>query len=499
MDWFLIKENEHLGPFDEETIRELFSDGQCSEEDQIWKDGWVDTKTFAEVFLEDQESPPEETFKPLAETISAEVAEETSAEKTSPEKPEEEDDVPPPLPPLPVESATPESAPPHAGIITKNTIAPQPEEVAQSSVPLRPTPVEDIEPEEVDLDFDAEEFEIDQTEKRLLRLARNLALVLIGTIVIVSGYFYFFNKVEVFERPKIMTLGDYDRLSRVAESNPKNLDFAFALASDKRTLWAATNTSLEGEVFVVLKSKKGRILGNDVEVKARGNLKNRLITFSEFQFVQGTKFIDGYYDVEIYTVDDLKIPFFSQLGSNTEKQFRFINEFLITSMNREDFNQQLNRYASRRKMNSSEFWLEISEKYRTVRSITDQIRTGFTKVLQTPSDQYEKAIKQFRDDYAKRYGVFFTSFVQDNEKSYERLVDKEFEDRIEVMASYNELSNLSKKIGAESISLLDEIEATNPSEKNEQEWEAFTKESLVPFNLIIEECERKLALLKGRI
>ena len=348
------------------------------------------------------------------------------------------------------------------------------------------------------MDFGAEEFEIDQNEKRLLRIARNLAIALIVGILIFTGYFYFFKRGEIFERPKIMTLGDYERLSSVASTDPKKLDFAFALASDKRTLWASTNSPLEGEVFVNLKSKKGRVLGRDVEVKAKGYLKERLVIFSDFQFVQGTKFIDGFYDVEIYTVDDLKIPLLAGINFNPDRQFRFINEFLITSMNREDFNQQLERFASKRKMNSSEFWLEIAEKYRTVRSITEQIRAGFVKVLQTPSKNYQEAIKSFKDDYANRYGVFFTSFVRDNESSYERLVDKEFDERIEVMASYNELSNLSKKIGAESVSLLDEVEATNPSEKQQEQWDKFSREALIPFNLIIAECERKLALLKSR-
>ena len=89
--------------------------------------------------------------------------------------------------------------------------------------------------------------------------------------------------------------------------------------------------------------------------------------------------------------------------------------------------------------------------------------------------------------------------MKSNEESYERLVDKEFEERIEVMAGYNELSNLSKKIGSESVKLLDEIETTNPSEKTPEEWNTFSQEALIPFNLIIEECERKLALLQNKI
>ncbi|MBD63966.1 MAG: hypothetical protein CME62_02065 [Halobacteriovoraceae bacterium] len=479
MDWFLIKENEHLGPFDEETIRELFADGQCSEDDQVWKDGWADAKTFAEVFLEDD---PSNSFRSLSEKLipTGDVDED-----------EDLDEGPPPLPPLPVMNSKKTDEPPHAGEIKPTHMTEVPFEETSS------VSNEEVE-SSISLDFGAEEFEIDQNEKRLLRIARNLAIALIVGILIFTGYFYFFKRGEIFERPKIMTLGDYERLSSVASTDPKKLDFAFALASDKRTLWASTNSPLEGEVFVNLKSKKGRVLGRDVEVKAKGYLKERLVIFSDFQFVQGTKFIDGFYDVEIYTVDDLKIPLLAGINFNPDRQFRFINEFLITSMNREDFNQQLERFASKRKMNSSEFWLEIAEKYRTVRSITEQIRAGFVKVLQTPSKNYQEAIKSFKDDYANRYGVFFTSFVRDNESSYERLVDKEFDERIEVMASYNELSNLSKKIGAESVSLLDEVEATNPSEKQQEQWDKFSREALIPFNLIIAECERKLALLKSR-
>ena len=214
--------------------------------------------------------------------------------------------------------------------------------------------------------------------------------------------------------------------------------------------------------------------------------------------MQGTRFLDGYYDVEIYTVDDLKVPFFKRFFHPTERQFRFINEFLISSMLRVDFEKQLRAFTEKRQMNSNEFWIEIEQKYRTIKTITEKIRSGFLDILNADEKNYQAAIQKFKDRYSQEYGVFFTSFVKSNDASYERLVGEEFEDRIEVIGNYTELSKLSKTVGTQAMALLVKLEALDRNSFDQKAWNELIKNSLEPFNKIIEECETKITVLDGR-
>ena len=412
--------------------------------------------------------------------------------------------MPPPLPPLPIVDEAGEEAPgiPEAPDVPETPVVPEtPDLPTAAEAPEVPQNSE--EPElaaapKVVINFDDEEFVDDEVEKRYVKYAKILVGVLLISAVLFAGYRYFLNANNVFDRPSTMSLNDYETLTAVAKMPEKKLDFTFALASDKRTLWASTNNPLEGEVFVNLKSKKGRVLGQDVEVKAKGYLEDNLITFTDFQFVQGTRFLDGFYDVEIYTVDDLKVPFFKRFFHPTERQFRFINEFLITSMLRIDFEKQLRAFTEKRQMNSNEFWIEIEQKYRTIKTITEKIRSGFLDILNADEKNYQVAIQKFKDRYSKEYGVFFTSFVKSNDASYERLVGEEFEDRIEVIGNYTELSKLSKKVGTQAMALLVKLEALERKDFDQKAWNELIKNSLEPFNKIIEECETKITVLDGR-
>lgn len=505
MDWFLIKQNEHLGPFSDEVLDEMYHDQELLPTDLIWREGWSDAKTYQDVFLEQ-----ENEFQPLGSLPVEEIniASEDSIIRS--------DELPPDLP-VELQATEQSMEQPHAGEVS-TYVAPMRAQImeqeqlksvtpevpdAEAVKPILEEPMDagemehsDEEPPEV-IDFNEYQFEYDKSEKLILGWLKKFAIVAIVLVVGLTTYLYVTDKEMVFKRPSTMSLGDYERLSAVAKADSSRLVFAFALASDKKTLWAATNNPLAGEIFINLSSKKGRILGRDIEVKAKGDLGQRLITFKDFQFIRGSRFIDGYYDVEIYTVDDLKAPFFQKFFKPTDKQFRFINEFLITSMQRIAFERQLKDFSARQTLNAEEFWTEVYQKYQTMLTITQKIEAGFLQILSAPATQWNSKIKIFRNRYYKEYGVFFTEFVKANEASYERLFNKDFDDRIEIIGSYQRLSALSKKIGEETVNLLAALEVAQPSQMDQTKRQEFSENSLLALRNIIAECERKISALKN--
>ncbi len=61
MDWFIIKENDHQGPFEESLLIEMNEMGEITSDTLVWKEGLKDPGTLKELILEaPPELPPEE-------------------------------------------------------------------------------------------------------------------------------------------------------------------------------------------------------------------------------------------------------------------------------------------------------------------------------------------------------------------------------------------------------------------------------------------------------
>ncbi|MBD67000.1 MAG: hypothetical protein CME62_17495 [Halobacteriovoraceae bacterium] len=510
MDWFLIRDNDHLGPFTEEVLHQLFKSGELDADTLVWKEGWESSQSYQEVFLagaeKDQQEievineATEEYFEEVVcseePAVEPEVVEDIlpqipnepeSFEEVIEGKPEEnvtrDDDLPPDLPPdLPSEL----------------TLAPPPEQPKvvskKKKKPIKRTKAIDESETEVQLEdvFDLETDVIKQ-EKKIQKLIRHTVIAGIVLIIGLPILYYFLQTDDVFSRPSTMSLEDYERLSKVAMIDSRDSHFAFSLATDKRTLWISTNIPLEGEVFINLKSLNHRVLGDTrVEVKSRGELEKHLITLKEFQFVQGTKFLDGYYDAEIYTVKDLEQPLINRLFEQREKQFRYLDNVLITSLHHAEFKKALAREQAKKNSNERRFWEDLIEEYRTIKGITESIRQSLEATFESPKEEWLQSVSEFERVYKSNYGIFFTSFVQSIEAKYEKIAQQNFKDKIRVLSEYKKLTELAREIGEESMSVLENLKSTNVRELTPEKYQEFKYETLLKINLIITQCEKKI-------
>ena len=106
-----------------------------------------------------------------------------------------------------------------------------------------------------------------------------------------------------------MALNDYERLTEVSKDPSLSNKYGFAIAKDKSTLWMSTNLPYSGDLLISMKSIKGKTLSSkNVSVESRGKLNNKIANFSNFTFLEGLKLVDGYYEVEVSTTNDLKKP-----------------------------------------------------------------------------------------------------------------------------------------------------------------------------------------------
>ncbi len=474
MKWFLIQNNEHLGPFSEETLDELQRKGEITANDLIWTEGWDRPKPLHEALSEN--STEFEVLGDVSEVINFEVEEAVI----------KAEEIPPDLPPeLPIEIKNHYKEKQKILAVSKVEIEEDIEEFDEQDI--------DESDDEVEIDFKEFEFEYEKNEKSILRKLQVLAIAFIIIVIAIPTFFYIKSQNKTLNRPESMSMVDYERLKLVASDFRRELQFAVALAPDKKTLWISTNLPLSGEIFLTMKSKQGRTLGENVELKAKGLLKDNLIEINNFQFVLGSKIVDGHYDLEIYTVDDLGTPFYQRFFESRPKQIRYINQFLVTSLKAKDFEKQLSLLHGEKNLNSSAFWKELLEKYRTVKFIAVKIRSALAKSFGPSEVSFNDKVNQFESDYKKQFGVFFTSFVQLNEKSYEQVVKKNYADKIDIMAGFSNLSELAVDIGEASMGALEKLRAYDSDNGSPENLKELQADVLFDFDRIIRQCDRKIS------
>lgn len=439
-EWFLIFQNEHLGPYDEPMLHALYNDGEISKDSLIWKEGLDEGQSYDSLFLKpiiDEETPPaipvdaiEESpppFIPLAQVTSEEREEESS---------------PPPLP-----------------------------------------------------DFDKEENTAKDQQKAKKWPWKSVAASLL--IIIFFGLQYLRKVESDFARPAGMSLSEYQRLLKTANSDENKELFAFSLSKDKKTIWISTNIDLRGEVHFNFSNKNQENLGNsDVEIQGRALLFNNLIQISNFEFKQGTNFIDGFYNVDLFTTDELELPLLKRFFSDVEKQFVYNGTVLISSLKKESFDKVLAQKNEARGQNESEFFETLIEEYRTVQTITSQILVGLKSVFADGNSNRDEELTKFEKNYKQNYGVFFTSFVISIDKKYEVINEKDFENKTQVIAHYAKLKKLAIAVGGESINQINQLNEINLTEVKPTELKEIEFRSTLKFNEIIAECDKMIKELQ---
>ncbi|MDH5414733.1 MAG: DUF4339 domain-containing protein, partial [Flavobacteriaceae bacterium] len=58
MEWFVIKENEHFGPYSEQALRQMHFDGIVHNSSLIWREGFENPKSYNDVFYSSSKLPP---------------------------------------------------------------------------------------------------------------------------------------------------------------------------------------------------------------------------------------------------------------------------------------------------------------------------------------------------------------------------------------------------------------------------------------------------------
>jgi len=494
MNWFIIHKNEHLGPFSEEVLAHLYEEGEITGESHVWREGLESSILYVEAFSEivgltkvidqvkaDSHSPDEDLHLPP--DLPIEVVEESVLNKLNSI--------------IKVEAQAAEEA------LAKEAAAPVSRavnDILEASINNQKKSSEKI-IKEVKIEVNAEiaeevkELKKERSYKWIFALAGMLLFIGLCT----GGWMYFSSHFMSFTRPSMMSLKDFGKLSEIGKDTSADNLFKVSFSKDKSKIWFGTNIVYEGEVFLKIKSLSDEILSNEpVEAEAVGTIKNKLITFSEFSFLKGRKFIDGRYDVEIYTSKALTVPLVAKIMTKRKRQFRFFDQVLISSFSRVKFQKTLDQYLAKNRINDTAFWEELQQKYETLKVITIQIQDAIEEVFKNPKLDWRKRVTVFEDNYKTKYGNFFTTFVIANEQSYSKLKSKEFSNKLEIISNYTRLSRLSKNVGLITMDILHELESVDAAKTNKNGMANLKKSSLGKLKGIIDICNEKVKFIQNR-
>lgn len=453
-EWFILKKNQHLGPFTQGQLQQMFQNQQFGRQDQIWREGWDKARHYSEnIFIPDLPPLPDEDVGPASE--SSTLPEYAQASKISRKSFGHIRDK--------------KNRKKSKTLLTKFKANSSRKKLAQ------------LWPFDIELRFKTE--------------VTKLHGLIMGAILLFSlALFYALNEIRtpsMFSRPSHMPLHAYKRMARVLAKQKKPVAVA-ALSNDKKTLWLGLNTPLIGDFYVSLKSLNNKTLKGRASLSGMGRLEGRLIEVKNIHFEEGTRIVEGYYKTEIKSSDTVERPWWARFVGETSTSFHYQGNILISSLSPKRFKRQLSKALKRRKNNSQQFWEELIQKYQTVMMIADQIKNGFQVIFDSPMSQWKTKVSAFENAYRSKYGIFFTEFVKSNEESYSRIYNKKFENANLVLANYNHLSKLATEVGERSMYILEQLQGYDGTPSKAK---FISQEALANIDSVIVRCKKKIELL----
>lgn len=511
MKWFIIREKEHLGPFDEIGLKQLLISGEISENTPVWREGMPDPDTYKNVFLAKEEATPE---------IDDELPPALPPEALLPKKrTEEKASVP--------DSEVPEFNP---EFTIEDIPLPEEEELFINQAVMDVIELEDAplqkelyeEPKTSNENFgDKSQSNIEKTKTKKLKPVLILLILLLCLASAVGAWVFYTVNVKTFARPSKMSVQDYDRLvqnASITSINSENLTFEFALSKDKSTVWMSVNSLLEGRVELALESIDGKTLSTEpILAKAKGMLKEKIARFDTLNFEQGQRLIDGHYKVQVRSGGKLSLPLELKVLVDNKRYLKSIvpkdtlanwlpansyeisyqGEALLSALRVSQFNRALNDFNKKSNSNAKVFWEELEQKYQTVKAIALKIEEAIDEVFGKGAQDWILNVGEFERSYTSNFGNFFTNFIIQNEKSYKEIEEKTFDDKVEVISSYTRLSRLAKDLGAQTMAALQEMkELKDPLDS--QQRSALQDKISLNFKEYFQEIDEKIAQLEAR-
>ncbi|MDA8791931.1 DUF4339 domain-containing protein [Bacteriovoracaceae bacterium] len=506
--WFIIEEDNHLGPFSARNLVNLFNKKKIFEETQIWCEELVEPTSYREEFINKMNEVLVEMNKedqpgiPIIKTLPPDLPDldfPTSTEDKMTmitidkdlqeldleleQKLSDQTEIIPP-PPVDIPSAEDLEAKKIISQLKRtereknkkaksNTIDENQsfdgiderkikEKLIEEDLRDQPPPrVEELSVKELRNLYQDETKE--ERHSRLKKLwIKRLTLASMPFLGFVT--YLIFEYVSLyhvpFSRPQKMSSDQYTQATKFLEKSKKLNAYRFFMSTDRDEIYMITPNKAKGQILVEFNLIKNESLADtNVAFEATGNLEQNILTLNRFEFNQGKNIEDGFYEIRIRSMEKLKTAFVSKYIASYPKHLDHFEKFLISGLTEQDFKLKLTTKKKKRERNQSGFFKELLQKYLTLKMMTTQIIGQADAIFNgiTDDEVKDKAIA-FENVYKNQFGNFFTSFVITNNASFEKIKGKQFKRKKYVFSEYKRLSDLARKMGEESMNFLGKME-----------------------------------------
>ncbi len=416
MKWFILLPMGHEGPYSLNQLASRVERKKISLDVEIWSEGLGQP-----VRLKDALAPKVEELP--VEEPEEELVEEPKEEELIPDLPEilEEEEEVPPLPVL--------------------------EESENIEIPVTPP------------------------EKKNLKL-RIWGFLIICIVLMI--YFAFGNVLKEWEtfnihRQSKMSLDLHERIMKENSFDGwnKKIFFKEYISEDHTHIWLINSGFQTCQVEADFRSLPGKMLSTEEEsvaFKSKGTLKDHVTELSHFEFSTGTKIIPGLYEMDIKATDCTwkgVVPALMNKFQGPDSEYVGRMKVVLFSKGPAEFNKILDRIIQKKleqelKLKNEEdlFWQDLQQKFETLQAVTLQVEQLLLDFLDENPKNFKTGLPKMVDQYTRRYGSFFTSFVVDNENYFRGLKEGSSKKRnYELVVTIT-----SKKIGLEAMKLIEDFQ-----------------------------------------
>jgi hypothetical protein len=293
------------------------------------------------------------------------------------------------------------------------------------------------------------------TVKLLFAIPILVLFVLVGRISTEIYQIYF----SQFKIPAKMDIEHYEMLSSYLKRPGKNNPAKAVFSKDYSTLWMATTYPFDGRIDIKLEAIPEKLLAEKpVTASAVGLLENKLISVNQFKFSQGERFYPGYYRIRFSLINRFKKTYWLEKIINLPALFEGETEILVGPFDPITFNNKLAEYRKSKEQDDLHFKQELKQRFETLKTINTEIHAELLKTMRDVSDKNKlQLISLFEQAWAQKYGVFLTQFVLENDQFFKDLLNSQSSRTSRYYSLHAKLSQWCKQIGELSMQLIKEL------------------------------------------
>lgn len=347
--------------------------------------------------------------------------------------------------------------------------------------PLPPLPQEDDE----DLEIPSTELKAPEGLEPLNHNRKKITGLLIGVIaLIVFGTKEWVKSKEFFSVKRVERMDPeiHERIHKDLRFDQWSTPIFFKeyVPADLSSVWLVTSGFQECEVEAQFSSLPEKLLSmknEKISFKSKSHLKDHIVTFSQFEFISGSKIVPGLYEMDIKASQCKWGTLAAKLGNFFSKPaHEYVSRMKVVLYHKGNlaFNKILFDLIRKKldlevvSQNQEDlFWQDLQQKLQTLLAISMQIEQHQLDFLESNPKSFTKMLKVSVDSYTKKYGGTLTEFVIQNENYFLELENSGLGDMVN-KKPYEKLIRLtSKNIGLTSMRIIEELQKMkNPSKKD---------------------------------